>query len=268
MPDGSPNIDELYKLSYSSFKAGEWNRALEELTLCLRQNPLKRKYSKLYSRIATQLIAQHYREIAETLYLQGRFNEAINNYQRAIGLKIYPRHFRHLIRQTRQFQQWIMDIYQRANELLVQEKLTKAKRKVQELLEHTPQWLEPQYLLAKIERLEQAHELYHQANSLYKDGKYEDARWLLEQCLELDKEYADPQLLLYRVREKLEQQYYQDQDQGIAQYVDQNIDEASAPAPAAAAEKDHGLALGESVLLLEEGAEVLHVNDKLTKKTG
>ncbi len=244
MPDGPANIKEHYKQSYRSFKAGEWEQALAELRLCLKQNPLKRKYSRLYSQIAAQLIAQHYQQEAETLHLQGRFAELINNYQRAVHLKIYPRHFRQLIRQTRQFQQWVMDMYQQAGDLLTQEKLTKARRKAQELLEHTPQWLEPQKLLAKIEQREQAQDLYTKANSLYRDGKYEDARWLLEQSQELDQDYSAPQVLLSRIKEKLGQPEHQ-------------IIDAAA---------EHSLPLAESVLLLEEGAEIFRVDNELTKK--
>jgi tetratricopeptide (TPR) repeat protein len=265
MPDSMSNIENHYKQSCNSFKAGEWEQALEELMICLRQNPLKRKYSMLYNRIAAQLIARHYQEAVETLYLQGRFDEAINNYQRVISLRISPRHFRQLIRQARQIQQSIMNLYRQANELLDQEKLTKAKRKAQELLEYTPQWLEPQHLLAKIEQCEQAHDLYHQANSFYRDGKYEDARWLLEQCLELDKNFTGPQLLLHRVKEKLEQQNYQVKDRGIGQAFAQKIDQCL-DKTAATAEYDHGLALEESVMLLEEGAEVRHVDEAPPKR--
>lgn len=243
MPDSLQAAEEHYQQGYRWFGDGKWELALEELKLCLKSNPWKRKYSRLYSRVAAQLIARHYQQVAEELLFAGRFAEAISSYRRVLKLKIDSGKFRRLIRQTRQLQRGLMLMYEQAGELLIQEKLTKARRKVLELLKQTPQWVEAQTLLARIEQREQAQELYAQGTKLYRAGHCEQARRLLEQSLGLDRDYSAPQGLLGRINQELTKRDY-------------------TPKP----ELTPGNPLEESVLMLEEAAEVSLADNGLAKK--
>jgi tetratricopeptide (TPR) repeat protein len=231
--------EKHYKEGQRRFNAGEWELAHEELMLCLKHDPWKRKYSRFYSQIAARLIARHYRQEAEELLLQGRFSDAITSYRQLLKLKINSRECKRLIHQTKRLQQSLRAVYEEAHELLVQEKLTKARRKVLELLEQIPKCEDAQTLLALIEKREQAQELYAQGSKLYREGRYEEARRLLEQSLALDREYSTPQMLLERVNHEL--------GRGGSDLR---------PEP------EHGMPLEESILLLEEVAEgALHDKD-------
>lgn len=235
--NSSPSAEEYYKRGRNHFASGECEPALRELTLCLEINPLKRKYSRLYSQIAAELLARHYEHLTQGYMLQGRFAEVIENYHRLSQLGIYPKKFKHQINQCKKLQQLIMTTYEEACELLAQEKLTKAKRKTQEVLEQTPHWLEPQKLLQHIEHREEAQDLYAQGVNMYKEGKHEEARWLLEQSLALDNDYSAPQALLDRIKKEYAQHDYDQKSEQVFH-------------------------LKESVLLLEDGAEVHHQNEK------
>ena len=230
--------EEHYQQGYHRLKAEEWELALEELRLCLKLNPLNRKYSRLYVQIAAHLIARHYQQVAEGFQLQGRFDEAINSYLHVLKLNIYPKHFKRLIRHSKQLQQEVMNMYEQAGELLTQEKLTKARRKAEELLEQTPRWLEPQALLRQIQQREQAQALYTQGYNLYRDGRYEEAHRFLKKSLALYKDFSAPQTLLERIKEK--------SGHGV--------------------ESTSGLPLEESILLLEDGAEGLSQNKTAAEK--
>jgi tetratricopeptide (TPR) repeat protein len=243
--DNLQTAEKHYQQGYRWFEAGEWKLALEELKLCLKHDPLRRKYSRFYSRIAAELIAHHYRQAAEELQREGRFAEAIDGLRRVLRLKINPREFRRLIRQTKQLQRWLTAVYEQACELLAQEKLTKAKRKALELLEQAPQWTEAQTLLARIEQREQAQELYAQGAKLYRANHYEEARRLLEQSLVLDRNYSAPRVLLERMSQELITTDYEPEPE---------------PAPS--------LPLEESVLLLEEAAEVPIADGRPAEKHG
>ncbi len=237
MSNSQQAAEEHYNRGYSCFESGEYEPALKELTLCLEINPLKRKYGRFYSKIAAELLALHYHHLAQTYILQGRFAEVIKNYHRLLQLGIYPRKFKRQINYCKKFQQSVMSIYKEACELLAQEKLTKAKRKALEVLEHTPHWLVPQKLLRRIEQRDEAQDLYAQGFTLYKNGKHEEARRLLKQSLALDKDYSAPQVLLDRIKEKLPRRDYNQRHEQI-------------------------LHLEESVLLLEDEAEVHRKNNE------
>jgi tetratricopeptide (TPR) repeat protein len=238
IPDDPTAIEEYYKRGRHRFDAGELESALEDLMACLQYKPCKLRYSRLYSKIAAQLIARHYKVVAEEQKAHGWFTQAIQGYQQAIRLKINVKEFKRLMHQAKKLRTRLSTLYDQACELLAQEKHTKAKRKAVELLEQVPQCEEAQKLLRLITQREQAQELYAKGSQLYRTGCYEDARRVVKQSLNLNKEYSASQMLLDQINQEL---------------INNDNDLTMEPVKV--------IPLADSILLLEEDAEV-YIKDK------
>jgi len=232
-PNSRQIANEHYERGYRLYKAGKWELALQEAKLCLSYDPLNRKFSRLFTKVAAHKIATHYKQIGEELKAQGRFAEVIEGYQKVLQLKIQRRTFRRLIKSAKRQQRQFQATYTEAKELFNQEKYTKAKRKALSLLKQAPYSEMAKSLLADIERWEQAQELYTQGARLYREGNYGGACEKLEQSIALEGSFSASKMLLDKVKQQQIKEEY-----GLV------------------ASEEGEKRLEESVLLLEEAAEV------------
>ncbi len=179
---------------------GKWETALEKIRLCLSREPENRKYQKLFNEISIDQKASLKIQEGKKLEQSGHFQQAIDIYRSAMEVKSrYHKQLKNLIKETKQIQQEFDELSKQAQQYYQQEKYTKAKSVIHELLKITPTHPAINSLIQQIEDKERAHILYGEAMALYKRGLFKPALEKVDLSLELDKDFAAAQILLARV---------------------------------------------------------------------